>query len=169
MKNLFTIIAILFSISMSFSQNDFETRYYTINANSLIIPPSIKSVIDEMPDKINSSFTLGEAPSYQNTLNTNAISPSNYWQPVDIAMAMASNTIAYNNSQFDTSRLKEKQFGFSIQGNGGNTSFEFSDGQTRVRNDVYKEQAMPFLQNGYQKPYYRANPFRVNRGVYYDN
>ena len=99
MKNLFTIIAILFSISMSFSQNDFETRYYTINANSLIIPPSIKSVIDEMPDKINTSFTLGEAPSYQNTLNTNAISTSNYWQSVDIAMAMASNTVAYNNDQ----------------------------------------------------------------------
>ena len=96
MKNLFTIITIIFSVSISFSQNDFDTRYYTINANSLIIPPSIESVIDEMPDKINSSFTLGEAPSYQNTLNTNAISPSNYWQPVDIAMAMASNTIAYS-------------------------------------------------------------------------
>lgn len=169
MKNLFTIIAILFSISMSFSQNDFETRYYTINANSLIIPPSIKSVIDEMPDKINTSFTLGEAPSYQNTLNTNAISTSNYWQPVDIAMAMASNTVAYNNDQFNTTKLQEKQFGISIQGNGGNTSFEFGDNQTRVRNDVYKEQGMPFLQNRYQRPYYRANPFRVNRGVYYDN
>ena len=169
MKNLFTIITIIFSVSISFSQNDFETRYYTIGPTSLVVPTSIESVIDEMPDKINSSFTLGEAPSYQNTLNTNAISPSNYWQPVDIAMAMASNTIAYNNSQFDTSRLKEKQFGFSIQGNGGNTSFEFSDGQTRVRNDVYKEQGMPFLQNRYQRPYYRTNPFRVNRGVYYGN
>mgnify|MGYP000329873804 CR=1 FL=1 len=63
----------------------------------------------------------------------------------------------------------EKQFGISIQGNGGNTSFEFGDNQTRVRNDVYKEQGMPFLQNRYQRPYYRANPFRVNRGVYYDN
>jgi len=108
MKNLFTIIAILFSISMSFSQNDFETRYYTINANSLIIPPSIKSVIDEMPDKINTSFTLGEAPSYQNTLNTNAISTSNYWQSVDIAMAMASNTVAYNNDQFKPLKTKRK-------------------------------------------------------------
>jgi len=169
MKNLFTIITILFSVGMSFSQNDFETRYYTINANTLIIPPSIGSVLDEMPDKINSSFTLGEAPSYQNTLNTNAISTSNYWQPVDIALAMTSNTVAYNNSQFNTTKLQEKQFGFSIQGNGGNTSFEFGDGQTRVRNDVYKDQSTPFLQNGYQRPYYRTNPFRVNRGVYYGN
>ena len=66
-------------------------------------------------------------------------------------------------------RLQEKQFGFSIQGNGGNTSFEFGDGQTRVRNDVYKDQSTPFLLNGYQRPYYRTNPFRVNRGVYYGN
>ena len=94
---------------------------------------------------------------------------SNYWQPVDIAQAMTSSTIAYNNSQFDTSKLKEKQFGFSIQGNGGNTSFEFSDGKTRVRNDVYKEQGMPFLQNRYQRPYNTINPFRVNRGIYYGN
>ena len=84
-------------------------------------------------------------------------------------MAMASNTVAYNNDQFNTTKLQEKQFGISTQGNGGNTSFEFGDNQTRVRNDVYKEQGMPFLQNRYQRPYYRANPFRVNRGVYYDN
>ena len=78
----------------------------------LVVPPSIGSVLDEMPDKINSSFTLGEAPSYQNTLNTNAISTSNYWQPVDIALAMASNTVAYNNSQFDTSKTTRETIWF---------------------------------------------------------
>jgi len=169
MKNLFTIITVIFSVSISFSQNDFETRYYTIGPRSLVSPSSIAFVLDQKPNKIKSSFTLGEAPSYQNTLNTNAISTSNYWQPVDIAQAMTSSTIAYNNSQFDTSKLKEKQFGFSIHGNGGNTSFEFSDGKTRVRNDVYKEQGMPFLQNRYQRPYNTINPFRVNRGIYYGN
>ena len=169
MKNLFTIITVIFSVSICVSQNDFETRYYTIDAKSLLYPSSMSFVLEQVPKKNKSSFTLEKAPSYKNALNTNAINTNNYWQPVDIAQAMRSNTSPYNNSQFDTARLREKQFGLSIKGNGGNTSFELSDGQTRVRNEVYKEQGMPFLQNRYQRPYYRANPFRVNRGVYYDN
>lgn len=169
MKNLFTIVMVVFCIGTCYSQNDFETRYYTIDARSLISPAGIAFVLEQTPGRVKSSFTLGEAPSYQNTLNTNAINTTNYWQAVDIAKAMASNTNSYNNSQFDTSRLREKQFGFSIQANGVDTSFEFRDGQTRVRNDVYKEQGVPFLQNRYQRPYYRANPFRVNTGIYYGN
>jgi hypothetical protein len=156
---------------LSFAQNDFETRYFTINATSLPDMSGIPSILDILPKTTKGSFTLGEAPTYQNALNTNTINTHNYWQPVDIGLAMNSNTITYSNTQFNASKLQEKQFGFSISGNGGVTSFEFSDGETKVRNDVYKEQGAPFLINSYQqRPYYRRNPFRVNRSmINFDN
>lgn len=149
---------------LSFAQNDFETRYYTIDAKSLTDIPSIPSILDAMPEAPKGSFTLGEAPSYKDALNASTINPNNYWQPVDIASAMASNTIPYNNKQFSTSKLQEKQFGFSISGNGGTTSFEFSDGETRVKNDVYEEQGVPFLVNPYQS-FYRRRPYGVRRST----
>jgi hypothetical protein len=151
---------------LSFSQNDFETRYFTIDATSLEELPSIPSILDTMPET-KGSFTLGEAPSYQDALNANSININNYWQPVDIASAMTSKTITYSNKKFSTSKLQEKQFGISISGNGGNTTFDFSDGQTQVRNEVYQEQRTPFLLNPYnqQQTYYNRNPFRVNRST----
>jgi hypothetical protein len=146
---------------LSFSQNDFETRYYVINAESLPEPPSIPSILDEIPKK-KGSFTLGDAPTYLNVRNANSINTTNYWQPVDIASAMQSNTISYSNKQFNVSRLQQKQFGFSVTGNGGSTNFEFSDGETRVTNQVYQQQLSPLVLDPYQ-PYFRRNPYRTNR------
>lgn len=165
--DIFVSMRILFYICifiplLSFGQNDFETRYFTIDAASLPNIPSVPSILDAMPEVPKGSFTLGEAPSYRDARNANTINTDNYWQPVDIASAMASNTIPLNNNQFTTSRLQEKQFGISISGNGGTTNFDFSDGETRVQNKVYQEQRSPFLLDP-SRSYNSRNPYWVRR------
>ncbi len=126
-----------------FSQNDFESRYYTIDVESLPdIPqaPSLLMELDKIKNTKESQFTLGASPSYSETRNNTTINSTNYWQPVDMTEALVSSTVPYNNSQFKTQQLQNKQFGFSISGNGGETTFDFGDGETKVQNSVYSNQ-----------------------------
>ena len=150
----------------SFSQNDFETRYYTIDAGSLPEAPQVPTLLMELDKKKNavkSTFTLGASPSYQDAKNAFSINSSNYWQPVDMTTALAGNTIPYDNSQFTVSQLQKKQFGFSISGNGGETSFDFGDGEARVQNRVYSNQQRPFYIEEPTRRFYRPRPYPFYR------
>jgi hypothetical protein len=152
---------------VSFSQNDFDSRYYTIDGESLPEIPQIPTLLMELNKSkniINGSFTLGASPSYQETRNTFTISSSNYWQPVDMTQALASKKVPYDNSQFKVQQLQKKQFGFSVSGNGGETSFDFGDGETRVQNSTYQNQQRPFYIEEPQRRAFRprAYPFYRN-------
>lgn len=150
----YLVYIFLFSCTQVVAQNDFETRYYTINLESLPNISKAASVLGKMPKQNKGSFNLGAAPSYQNTKNSFTITASNYWQPVDMADALTGSTIPYSNSQFTTTRLQEKQFGITIQGSTGQTSFDFGEAGTQIKNDVYINQQHPFL-NPARLPMYR--------------
>lgn len=138
----FIYIVLLVPIFM-IGQNDFETRYFTINATSLPEAPEMIQILKE-ENPIKGSYTLGASPSYEKARSSFSINATNYWQPVDMAAALKSTYSDFTDPSVITQKVQEKQFGVTISGNGGNTSFDFGDGKTRVRNSVYQEQR-PFI------------------------
>lgn len=161
-----TLYLFLIISFVGFGQNDFESRYYTINAESLPDVPQVPTLLMELNKNkktTKGTFTLGASPSYQETKNEFTINSSNYWQPVDMTQALTSNTVPYDNSQFTVNQLQKKQFGFTISGNGGETTFDFGDGESRVQNSVYTKQR-PFYIEEPTRRIYRPRPYPFYRG-----
>ncbi|MGJ8665769.1 MAG: hypothetical protein ACSHW7_05340 [Patiriisocius sp.] len=155
MKKLFLFL--LFPL-MAWSQNDFETRYFTIDAESLPDVPEVTFIPKTQNTETKGTMTLEKTPTFNSVLDAYKISSENYWQPVDMTVALGGSTVNYSDPSLRLKKLQEKQFGFTITGNGGNSSFEFSDGQTTVRNSVYREQRPFYIFQSDQPRYYR-NPY----------
>ncbi|GEQ87255.1 hypothetical protein ULMS_27630 [Patiriisocius marinistellae] len=143
---------------MAWSQNDFETRYFTIDAESLPEIPEVAFIPKKQQLENTGTLTLEKTPTFNSVLDAYKISTDNYWQPVDMTVALGGSTVNYSDPSLRLKKLQEKQFGFTITGNGGRSSFEFSDGQTTVRNNVYQEQRPFYIHQNNQPRYYR-NPF----------
>lgn len=147
---IYWIILLLFPVSL-WGQYDFETRYFSINATAL---PEIPEV---------GEFTLRnastDAPLIKNLSDFNQINAKNYWQPVDMAGAMAEEEKLKDNG-YDTQSLQEK---FNKSYGVGQYP---QDGSTKVTNRVYKEQrGLDFLDPC--PPFGicpRCAPYRIGRG-----
>ncbi len=140
MKFLFVILC--FSLSAaSFGQNDFDTRYFTISQGSL---PSIPRV-DEEP-----SFSLTKAPRLNSKLYSLKVTKENYWQPVDMASAVAENNnfIEYH---LDLNKPEPKKSGVSL-----NFGVNEYGSPNKTKNTVYEE----------QRGWYDIRPYNYSLGRY---
>ncbi|MEL6810949.1 MAG: hypothetical protein AAFP76_06400 [Bacteroidota bacterium] len=130
MKHLVYIL-LLFP-ALAFGQRDFETRYFTIDAESL---PDTQEL---------SSFDIdfGETRSFEKKHITdfNKVTVKNYWQPVDMTTAMENEAASFSGPTIDLPKLKQKQFGFSVTMLDRNSFDGTQPSRYGVRNTVYKEQ-----------------------------
>lgn len=122
-------------------QYDFETRYFTMTAESL----------PETKELSSFDYDFGEQRSFKKMRITdfNKVTANNYWQPVDMMTALEEKSTLTDQPSVNLPKLNQKEFGFSFSVNGSN-SF---DGTTShgVRNTVYKEARSVFFcsPNGY--------------------
>jgi hypothetical protein len=115
-------IFLLFLFPLStVAQYDFETRYFTINAESL---PEVEDLL---------SFTLSPSPLVKRNLNEFQMNAENYRKPVDMATAMESRK-NYEAQTFDVSSIRITAYGF------GDTAQYSADSSTKIKNIAYKEQ-----------------------------
>lgn len=128
MKKLFLLIVYLLP-ALAIAQFDFDSRYFTIDAESLPPVPEASIFFSE-PKSEQGSFDLHDSPSFSGTLNSNAISTSNYYQPVDMrAVLVEPNKFIDDNYQVGS--IQRQQYAFGL--------YE-SDASSGVTNIVYKEQ-----------------------------
>lgn len=105
-------------------QNDFETRYFTINATSL---PEVETLTAFKID-----FNTPKDFRVKSITEYNKVTTENYWQPVDMA-AVASEQAKYINTNYNTNFLNQK---FNT-----NAVLQYErDFSTKVENTVYQEQ-----------------------------
>lgn len=124
MKRLVYILALL--PLAAFGQYDFETRYFTIDAEAL---PQVE---ESSALTANYNFT----PSSRLTLSSFRMNASNYRKPVDMMTALNKQT-EFIDKKFDVAPLQQKTFGFSVSVSGSN-SFD-NTSNTGIRNIAYKE------------------------------
>ncbi|MBX2827377.1 MAG: hypothetical protein KTR22_04410 [Flavobacteriaceae bacterium] len=137
---------------LAWSQYDFETRYFTIDATSL---PS-------MPDEFSLNLDFEGTPNFERKTMKDffKVTVENYYQPVAMSEAY-SETLQYRNSDITAEDL-QAQYG---RVSGGTAQYG-ADGATKVKNVVYKEQrgldfldpCPPFGVCG------RCAPYRLGRG-----
>lgn len=123
MKKLLFLL-IVSATSIMLGQEGFESRYFTIDQKSL---PEIPRADD------GSSFSLSKAPTLVKKLYSLEVTKENYWQPVDMARAVAENN-NYVEYHLDLNRPKPKKSGVSLS-----FGAEEYGTSSEVKNTVYKE------------------------------
>ncbi len=131
-----------------FSQDDFSTRYYTFNSQSL---PQLEEL---------SVYNLkADAPFEKIGLNYFRMNVNNYRESVDMVGAIEKE-MDYVSSYVNVKEIQSEFFSFGAQQN------YRSDGKTRVNNTVYKEMRGLDLMDPCP-PFgicSRCAPYRVGRG-----
>ncbi|WP_339831832.1 hypothetical protein [uncultured Altibacter sp.] len=122
MRNVLYLLFLLPFLASA--QYDFETRYFTITAESL----------PEIEDLTTASFSLDNAPVLSTKLKTFQMNTENYRQPVDMITAIAENE-NFVQRKVDTAPLLQKEFGFTVTGQGVYPA----DAASGVKNIAYKE------------------------------
>ncbi|MDT0556607.1 hypothetical protein [Patiriisocius hiemis] len=139
-KLLFLFVFIPFT---GFSQLDFETRYFTIDAESL---PLIEDL---------ATFSLTTSPTmFDSQLPTFKMNEENYRTPVNMTEALAERQNYITKKWDGKTKATPKGLSFSFSVNGSNSR----NGTTNygVKNSVYQE----------QRPVYFCSPldiYRVNQ------
>lgn len=132
------------------AQYDFDSRYFTINSESL----------PEIEELTSSSFTLDKAPLLPTKLKTFQMNAENYRQPVDMATVVNENQ-RYVQRKVDVLPMQLKVLGIKT----GSRIYQ-ADGSSGVKNIVYKEvRGLDILDPC--PPFgicARCAPYRVGRG-----
>jgi len=133
------------------AQYDFETRYFTINTESLPDVPEFSALEMNWAPKKESEF--------KDISDFTKVTASNYWQAVDMASALEKRE-NYQKADIKVANLNQK---FSALG--GNAQYS-KDGSSKVENTVYKElRGLDFLDPC--PPFGicpRCAPYRMSRG-----
>ena len=120
---------LIFLPALAVGQFDFETRYFTIDSESLPDMPKISTL----------DMDFAKTPSFQKKRISDfvKVTSENYWQAVDMATVLKKESTMLDYSPINLPILDQKEFGFSFSVNGSN-SF---DGTSRygIRNIAYKE------------------------------
>ena len=119
------IVYFLFILpALCIGQYDFESRYFTIDAAAL---PS-------MPEITAFNLDYNNSPKFQkkNIKDFNKVTPKNYWQAVDMTDALSS-VMGYQKKEFDVDQIQSQFTNYNV-------ATYSSDGATKVKNTVYKEQ-----------------------------
>jgi len=103
-----------------FSQLGFETRYFTINSESL---PRVEDL---------SNFTFNKTPFVKRSLNEFQMNANNYRKTVDMALVVNKEN-NYVSGNVNIASIQSEFYRF------GTPTNYLSDGTTRVKNTVYKE------------------------------
>lgn len=113
------------------AQYDFDTRYFTINSESLAVAPKSDKKFETTKkiDEPQGTFTLELTPTFSATLKSLKINSSNYWEPVDM-MDVVSTSNTYINPSWEVDPFESEFYG---------TSGYSADGATKVTNTVYSE------------------------------
>tara|TARA_R110002124_G_C8974716_1_gene515876 strand:- start:16610 stop:17074 length:465 start_codon:yes stop_codon:yes gene_type:complete len=119
---------IFFIPVLTFAQYDLDTRYFSINAESL---PDIErsTTFLDFSEPTEGSFKLDAIPSFNGTLSSIRMNADNFWQPVDMMAAVNTNE-SFIDKKLEIAPLRSGVYGFS-----GYTT----DGSTSVQNIVYKD------------------------------
>ena len=137
----FSVILVLIPF-LSIGQNDFENRYFTMAATlTAEIPAPELSAFEK---KVASTFY--KKGSEFSEFGNQTITAQNFWQPIDMAATVQ------EQGSYSRVSIERLQDGFGRTQVYGYTS----DGQTRARNEVYRDQR-------YYSPIF--NPY----GSYYRN
>jgi hypothetical protein len=130
MKNL---VYFLFFVlpSIVVAQYDFDTRYFTVNSQSLPEAPQFNNSfqLSKSSEETKGTFSLDATPTFKATLNSLRISSSNFWEPVNMMNAVSA-TKSYVSTSLKVDPLKTQNFGFAVYS---------SDGSSKVKNTVYAE------------------------------
>jgi hypothetical protein len=130
MKKLVHFLLFLLPVTVV-AQYDFDTRYFTINSESLPKAPQFNNSfqLSKISEEANGTFLLDATPTFTATLNSLRISASNYREPVDMmnALKVSKN---YSSTNLNIDPLKAGNFGFAVYS---------SDGSSKVKNTVYVE------------------------------
>ena len=119
-KGLFLLAMLPWMVSAQF---DLDTRYFTINSESL-------PVIEDFSE---SSFSLDNAPVLSKKIKTLRMTTENYRQPVEMATAIMDNQ-KFIQRKVDVVTLQQKFFGNS------NSKIPYNSvGTSGVKNIAYKE------------------------------
>jgi len=114
------------------AQYDFDSRYFTIDANSL---PEVGPVNDFTKSvSFASKFSLDTAPNVVNqAVPSFKLTTENYRKPVDMATAVTQRT-KFVNTNTEVTPIQAKTYGFTGYSGYG------ADKSSGVKNTVYKEQ-----------------------------
>jgi hypothetical protein len=120
---------LIFLPTLAIGQFDFETRYFTIDSESL----------PEMPEISTFDMDFVEASSFQKKRISDftKVTAKNYWQAVDMASVLKKESATLDYSLINLPVLNQKEFGFSFSVNGSN-SFDGTSGYG-IKNIAYKE------------------------------
>ncbi|MCB0456153.1 MAG: hypothetical protein R2776_06845 [Flavobacteriaceae bacterium] len=133
------------------AQYDFESRYFTITSESLPEVPELSAFdIDFGPKR---DFSIRKITDF------NKVTSSNYWEAVDMAVAIEKQEKYKSNTNYNVAALQQKYNGL------GNTPYA-ADGSTKVTNFVYKEQRGLDMMNPCP-PFGicpKCAPYRLSRG-----
>lgn len=135
------------------SQNDLESRFFSISSESLPVVESLS------PD---ATFSLDSAPSLFNApLRTFKMNVENYRESVDMMTAIA------NKDRFVTRDMDVEALNSKYSGLGGTAQYR-ADGTTKVYNRVYKESRGLDLFSPYQNNFVCETclPYRVRPRIY---
>ncbi|MCZ6594052.1 MAG: hypothetical protein O6943_03960 [Bacteroidetes bacterium] len=123
---------LIFLPALAVGQFDFDTRYFTIDSESL----------PDMPEISTLDMDFVETPSFQKKRISDftKVTAKNYWQAVDMASVLEKERKMLDYSPINLPVLDQKEFGFSFFVNGSN-SF---DGTSRygIKNIAYKYKEM---------------------------
>ncbi|MEZ4874742.1 MAG: hypothetical protein R2793_04660 [Flavobacteriaceae bacterium] len=136
----------------TWAQYDFESRYFTITAESLPEVPELSA--------FDINFGSKRDFSIRSLSDFNKVTSSNYWQAVDMAAAIEKQEQYKTNNSYNVEALQQKYSAI-----GGNAPYA-ADGSTKVTNFVYKEQRGLDLMDPCP-PFGicpRCAPYRVGRG-----
>jgi hypothetical protein len=120
---------LIFLPVLAIGQFDFETRYFTIDSESL----------PDMPELSTLDMDFEETPSFRRKRISDftKVTAKNYWQAVDMASVLKKESTTLDYSPINLPVFNQKEFGFSFSVHGSN-SF---DGTSRygIKNKVYKD------------------------------
>jgi len=150
-KRLFLTVLVLLLGWTALGQADFDTGFISLPAEALTAVPEFNAF----------EFRFTNTSDYfgvKKITDFNKVTVANFREPVDMAAALQTKA-SMQKSTFDLSRL-QNEFGL------GNNEAYTSDGATRVKNTVYKQQVgldlmSPCPPNGICS---RCAPYRVGRG-----
>lgn len=146
---IFLLFLIVILPLITYGQNDFESRYFTIDATSLPV----------IPQNISPSFSLNKAPVLGKKVKAFKMTAENFWQPVNMAEAISESN-KYLRSNVDISPINAKSYGLT-----GFSGYS-DDHVSSPVNLVYKESRGLYLLDPY--PRYRicssCVSYRIDRG-----
>lgn len=119
MKKLLFLVLLLPALAVA--QNDFETRYFTINATSL---PDVTDLME---------FSFDESPIVKRSLNEFDMNVQNYRKPVDMASVVGAQKRSFATKEYSIEGLQSQYNGF------GSAAQYSPDGSTQLVNPVYKD------------------------------